>query len=169
MPSPRIRRLESEHAEMVDLAKASSMVEFSSHGTPPTRYQVVLTCTGIASAGNMLIPVMRHEFDLILSPEFPMLEPTIVWRTPVFHPNIRPPHVCTGDIWFAGSSLAELCVALCEMVQYKSFNVYHPLDRDAALWLLEYLKTDSPEIPLDPRPVRDLDFEITPDPKTPPP
>lgn len=167
--SPKIRRLQSEHADMLALAKVSSFVEFAAHGSPPTRYEVNFSCFGLARSGNALIRVSYHELDLILSNEFPLEQPKIVWRTPIFHPNMKPPDVCTGDIWYPGSSVAELCTALCEMVQFKTFNIYHPLDLEAAAWLLAYLQTDHPDIPIDPRPIRDLEFELAPEPVPPPP
>ena len=46
------------------------------------------------------------------------------------------------------------------MVQYKQFNIYDPLDREAALWLLAALDQAPETIPTDEREVRDLKFEI---------
>ncbi len=89
-----------------------------------------------------------------------MLPPSLVWQTRIFHPNIKPPNVCTGDIWYPALSLAELCTALCELVQYKQFNIYSPLDADAAAWLYQLLQNDHPGIPVDTRPVLDREFEI---------
>jgi hypothetical protein len=47
------------------------------------------------------------------------------------------------------------------MVQYKVFNIYDPLNVNAAHWLHERLRDSPPgTFPVDPRPVRDLDFAI---------
>lgn len=158
--NPRDRRLDAEHTDMRKLARASSMVTFTAHGLPPTRYDVVLTCRGLLRSRDVLTETAHHEFTMTLGASFPLLPPEIVWKTPVFHPNIAPPRVCTGDIWYPGMSLAELCAQLCELVQYKSFNIYDPLDVNAALWLRASLESDEPVVPIDPTPVRDLDFDL---------
>jgi ubiquitin-protein ligase len=156
----RLRRLENEYTEMRELAKASSMIDFLPLGAPPSRYEITLSCIGLCRVGDQLIELDRHRFDLSLGNDFPQFGPTIVWKTPIFHPNILPPTVCTGDIWYPALSLADLVVSLCELVQYKSFNIYDPLDMNATQWLSTQLEQDPPGIPVDPRPVRDPEFEI---------
>lgn len=160
MTHPRIRRLQSEYRDMLELAQSSSLISFTSRGSPPTRYEVTLTCTGLICVNNEIFRAEDHRFELTLDDSFPMTAPDIVWRTAVFHPNIKPPQVCTGDIWYPAYSLAELCVSLCELVQYKSFNIYDPLDIEAAAWLHNLLQSDRPEIPVDHRPVRNVQFDI---------
>lgn len=157
---PRARRLHGEHQDMRELTKCSSMITFTCDGVPPMTYRVALTCGGLARQGDRIVPVSHHEFDLELSDAFPLQPPKIVWRTPVFHPNFRAPVVCTGDIWFPGHSLAELCVELCELVQYKTFNIYDPLDPDAASWLAAQLAADKMLIPVDPTPIRDAEVTV---------
>ncbi|MEU7617842.1 ubiquitin-conjugating enzyme E2 [Micromonospora rifamycinica] len=166
--TPRDRRLHTEYADMRQLARASSMVTFTVQGLPPTRYDVVLTCRGLVRTRGLLTQSAHHEFSLTLGRSFPLLPPEIIWKTPVFHPNIVPPRVCTGDIWYPGMSVAELCVQLCELVQYKSFNIYDPLDGTAALWLGANLEADEPVVPIDPTPVRDLAFDLDLRPRTAP-
>ncbi|WP_432995789.1 ubiquitin-conjugating enzyme E2 [Dactylosporangium sp. CA-233914] len=157
---PRDRRLDGEYRDMQRLVEASSLISFTCQGVPPTSYRVTLRCGGLAHVGGQIGPISFHQFDLDLDEMFPLVPPTIVWRTPIFHPNIKASHACTGDIWFPGHSLAELCVGLCELVQYKQFNIYDPLDRDAALWLVAQLAIDDAAIPVDPTPVFDADFEV---------
>ncbi len=127
---------------------------------PPTSYEVTLTCAGLVKASDLIAKTFTHRFGLILDATFPMTPPTIIWKTPIFHPNFSPPHVCTGDIWYPALSLAQLCTSLCEHVQYKYFNIYDPLDMDAATWLHAFLQTDNPEIPIDRRPVIDPEFSL---------
>lgn len=160
MTPPRIRRLQSEYAAMLELAQASSLITFTSQGAPPTKYEVSFTCYGLVHIRGMLARSSHHKFTLILDDAFPVAPPAIVWRTPIFHPNMKPPDVCTGDIWYPAFTLAELCTSLCELVQYKSFNVYDPLDHEAAEWLIVHLQTDAPDIPIDRRPVRDIEFDL---------
>ncbi|MET8700774.1 ubiquitin-conjugating enzyme E2 [Kitasatospora sp. NPDC058032] len=159
--SPRDRRLQSEFEEMKSLAASSSMLSFTSTGVPPTQYSVTLTCRGLMRWNDRVGETDRHEFDITLGAGFPKFPPTVVWRTPIFHPNFKPPHICTGDIWYPGISVAEFCVEICNLIQYKSFNIYDPLDVEASLWLVVRLDEENPGIPVDTRPLRDLDFEIT--------
>jgi ubiquitin-protein ligase len=157
---PRDRRLQSEHEEMLELARSSSMVSFTSAGVPPTQYSVTLTCQGLWLFDGVVATTDTHEFEITLTENFPLVPPLIVWLTPVFHPNIKPPHVCSGDIWYPAMSLAAFVVELCELVQYKSFNMYDPLNEEASIWLSTVLRSDVPLVPIDPRPVIDIDFEI---------
>ena len=160
MNGPRLRRLQNEYEGMLELAQTSSLISFSSRGQPPVRYEIVFTCEGLMRIGSEVYRTAEHLFTISLDDTFPMLPPSLVWRTRVFHPNIKPPSVCTGDIWYPALSLAELCIALCELVQYKQFNIYSALDTDAATWLYGQLQSENPSIPVDRRPVLDREFEI---------
>lgn len=160
--SPRDRRLKSEFDEMKALERSSSMLSFTATGVPATHYTVKATCGGLMRWGGKVAGVAFHEFDIDLEDGFPLLPPSVVWRTPIFHPNFKPPHVCTGDIWYPGFSLAEFCVEICNLIQYKSFNVYDPLDDEAGVWLAAMLARDEPGIPVDPRPIIDLDLAVAP-------
>jgi hypothetical protein len=46
-----------------------------------------------------------------------------------------PPGVCLGDHWYPGWSIAEMCEALYDMALYKTFNIYDPLNHEAARWI----------------------------------
>ncbi|MFP3986314.1 ubiquitin-conjugating enzyme E2 [Streptomyces sp. E11-3] len=165
MTSPHHRRLTNDYAGMLDLAERSELISFHSLGNPPTKYTVKMSCLGLAQLKGVLMKSDEHEFDLVLGEKFPVLPPTVVWKTAIFHPNFKPPTVCMGDIWYPGLPLAELCLALCELVQYKSFNIYDPLDTQAALWLWEELSRDETIVPIDPRPAVVPAFEITASPR----
>jgi ubiquitin-protein ligase len=157
---PRDRRLQSEHEDMCQLAAASSLISFTTSGVPPVRYAVTARCVGLLRLGGNIVRSESHEFDIDLGENFPLVPPMVVWRTAIFHPNIKPPHVCSGNIWYSGMSLAEYCIELCKLIQYQSFNIYSVLNDDAGLWLWATLQSDDPNIPVDPRPITDLDFDI---------
>jgi ubiquitin-protein ligase len=160
MTPPRVRRLENEYQGMLKLAQDSSLIRFSSRGDPPVRYEVTLACEGLMRVGTEVYRTSEHRFSISLDDTFPMFPPSLVWQTRIFHPNVKPPSVCTGDIWYPALSLAELCIALCELVQYKQFNIYSALDNGAAEWLYQQLQSDNTGIPVDQRPVLDREFEI---------
>jgi len=165
MPEPRLRRLEKELMDMQRLEEASSLISFTTHGNPPTKYTVSMSCYGLCketdTSGVIIYRTGQHAFEIILDQQFPHVAPQIVWKTPIFHPNFRGTSVCVGDFWYPGWSIAELCVALCEMVQYKHFNLWDPLDPEAALWLLTQFENPEAPFPVDHRPVRDLHFAVT--------
>jgi len=102
----------------------------------------------------------NHQFILLLDDNFPFTPPSIHWQTPIFHPNFKPPSVCMGDHWYPGWSLSELCEVIIEMVQYKQFNIYDPLDKQAATWLENALEEQEISVPVDTREIRDLGFEM---------
>jgi ubiquitin-protein ligase len=161
MPPPRIKRLQSEYRDMLELQQKCSLISFTVQGTPPTRYDVHLSCLGLCRKGHDIVTVPEHDFLIYLEPNFPLVPPKVDWRTPIFHPNFRGSAVCLGDHWYPNWSLSQMCVVLCEMVQYKIFNIYDPLDPIASEWLRNALEAEPSQFPVDPRPVLDLDFEIS--------
>lgn len=58
-----------------------------------------------------VIPRDQHRFSIILSQEYPFEKPLVIWRTPIFHPNVMMPedggHVCIKllDEWSFNSTL----------------------------------------------------------------
>jgi ubiquitin-protein ligase len=155
-----LRRLRTEQADLETLRKESSLVTFRAHGEPPTRYEVELSCRGLAMFQGVPLLLEAHRFTLLLGSEFPLAPPTIVWYTPIYHPNFRPPAICIGDHWYPAWSVAKLCEVIVEMVQYKTFNIYDPLNKEASEWLSRSLEDGSLTVPIDSRAVRDLCFDI---------
>ena len=156
----------AEKSGMDNLHKASSFITFSSQGVAPSQYTVHLSCKGLVRIDKSLPLIVseQHEFDILLDNDFPHVAPRIIWKTPIFHPNIAYPHICLGDYWYPAWTISQMCIAICEMVQYKTFNIYDPLNKECALWLHDALQQQPDLFPVDNRPVIDLDFDIfTPD------
>lgn len=161
MPAPKMRRLQSEYQAMVALREQSSLINFVCQSELPTLYEVEFSCRGLYLTDTVIQIRQNHRCDILLESGFPLLAPKVSWKTPIFHPNFKTPNVCLGDHWYPLWSIAEMCVTLCEMVQYKIFNIYDPLDHSAALWLHQRLEERPEDFPIDQHPVRDLDFEIS--------
>lgn len=59
-----------------------------------------------------------HQFDLILSEDYPFERPRAIWKTQIFHPNIMTPEdggfVCIRslDNWSFGSNLTSFVVGV---------------------------------------------------------
>jgi hypothetical protein len=136
-------------------------------GWPPEKYIITYTCRGIASIDLDELPRVSefHQVSMYMGSEYPLKEPYLRWLTPIWHPNIaheEPHHVCTNNVqnWFAAKPLAELVLAMGEMVQYKHYHAKwiapYPLDRDAADWVLEFAEPRGilgPNKPFDDRPL----------------
>lgn len=137
--SPRLRRLHADLIAMVELAKVSDFISFEPAGTPPDRYRVVYTCRGLYLPTDATTPQPNdhHLADFYLHLDYPRRPPQIVWRTPIFHPNIlsgeRGGAVCIGA-WTPSESLADLVVRVGEMVQYRQYSLNDVLDPQAAAW-----------------------------------
>lgn len=152
--SPRLRRLHADLMAMVELAKVSDFISFEPAGSPPDRYRVVYSCRGLYLPPDASGPQTRehHVADFYLHLEYPRRPPQIVWRTPIFHPNIlsaeRGGAVCIGG-WTPSESLADLVVRVGEMVQYRQYNLGDVLDPQAAAWAAAH-----PDVlPVDTRPL----------------
>lgn len=87
-----------------------------------------------------------HEFDLLLSEDFPYERPRVEWRTEIFHPNIMSPSeggaVCIAgrDRWGFDSSLTDFIDAVTDLI--KNPNPHNPLASKscsaAAEWFLKH-------------------------------
>jgi ubiquitin-protein ligase len=146
----REARLKLDLKRMEKLAQESSLISFEAKGDPPEQYSIYYRCTGLRSPG---VPQNNHAVVISLGAQYPVRPPAIVWQTPIFHPNIKPPYACVlGEAWKARKFLDELVLQLGEMIQYKSYNVHDPLDPEAAAWA-----RDNPRpFPVDDRELRDL-------------
>ena len=148
---------------MRELASKTDLLVFTAEGDPPTAYDIEFRCRGLCliERDGRYQPTISedHRCTIFLGPEFPERAPILEWRTPIFHPNIRENSVCLGNHWYRGWSIAAMCVELCKMVQYQSFNIQDPLDRDAAGWVAGAMLAGT-SFPVDTRPMIPPDFDI---------
>lgn len=80
-----------------------------------------------------------HKAKISLLANYPLEAPYVQWLTPIFHPNIRPRDgaVCLGilmDRYLPGLGLARVVNMLVEMIQWRNFDIYNPLNVDAVLF-----------------------------------
>jgi hypothetical protein len=66
---------------MLALKDASSLISFEAEGVPPTRYTVELNCDGLCLQEGRVYYASKHAFDIVLSADFPIFAPTLVWKT----------------------------------------------------------------------------------------
>ena len=152
--TPRIRRLTSDYETMRRLDVASSLLRMTALGQPPHRYRIIYHCKGVARdphTGRLAISE-RHVADIYLHVDYPRLAPNVVWRTAIFHPNIKcidgNGTVCVQN-WNPAMSLAEFVLLVGRMVQYQVLDPTYALDVDAAEWAV----THPTLLPVDTRPI----------------
>jgi ubiquitin-protein ligase len=167
----RYARLAIEYTKLMNLAARSNFIEIQpvevQPGWPPEKYIITYRCRGIASIDKNEVPQLSdfHQVSMYMGSDYPLKEPYLKWLTPIWHPNIdhlEPHHVCTNNVqnWFAAKPLAELVLAMGEMVQYKHYHAKwvspFPLDRAAAEWVLGVAEPKAivgPGKPVDERPL----------------
>lgn len=159
--SPRVRRLRSDLKALQLLRAESSILDFETRAAladPPHEYHIRFEGRGVWRPPQSLDVLVRdyHEVTIRLGASYPRMMPELLWRTPIFHPNISSSGVVClggyGTFWAPSLNLDELCVMLWEMVRYANYDVNSPYNREAALWA----KTQTQyRFPLDLRPLRD--------------
>jgi ubiquitin-protein ligase len=157
-PSPRLRRLNSDHNALTRLRSESTVFDFVSSGDPPDRYLVKFKGRGLVrSDGSSRITIAtEHHVSIGLGASYPRLMPELQWKTPLFHPNVSGSGVVClggyGTYWVPSLNLDELCEMLWDMLRYANYDTNSPYNRDAANWAR--IQTDF-RFPIDPRPIRD--------------
>ena len=146
----RLRRLQNDWDEMQAIDQQNGLIYvIDSAGDPPEHYLVGFRCRGVAEIDAQDQPVLRdqHRVELLLTPQYPRIRPIMYWLTPIYHPNFDGQGGVCIEKWYSQQTVAELCVALAEMVQYKNYNTTSPLNLDAAMWAMRHRN----ELPIDDR------------------
>ena len=160
--SPRLRRLRSDLRAIEQLKGESTILDFSipgpMFGGPPEEYVVIFKGKGLwLPEGSSQVRIRTwHQVRIGLGAAYPRMMPELVWKTPIFHPNISSNGaVCLGGYsthWVPSLQLDELCTMLWDMIRYQNFDVESPYNRLAAQWVREQ---QTFAFPLDSRPIRD--------------
>lgn len=157
--SPRQRRLVSDHRLLTQLATDSSIFRFEATGSPPEYYIIRFHGRGAYRPDPAAPPrlLATHEVHVRLGAMYPRAMPELIWKTPIFHPNISAGGVvCLGGYgkhWVPSLMLDELCSMLWDMIRYENYDPNSPYNREAASWSKVQ---GAGVLPLDPRPLRDL-------------
>jgi ubiquitin-protein ligase len=156
--SPRLRRLRSDRRTLEQLQSESTIFAFEALGDPAETYRLHFRGRGLfrESHGNTVQVRDQHEVHLHLGAGYPRMMPDLLWKSPIFHPNIAAGgHVCLGGYgshWVPGVGLDELCCMLWDMLRYQNYDITSPYNREAALWARDQKQY---RLPIDPRPLRD--------------
>lgn len=124
------------------------------NGDFPTRYDVKLECPGFApppEPGAEPLRVSRHDVRITIEHEFPMKAPMVHWRSPLFHPNVKPLDATSSSGWVCLGPLAEayrpdmdfadLCRMLVDVAGYRNYELRTPgeggegfINAEAVIW-----------------------------------
>ena len=111
--SPQIRRLKNDHAAMERLLTESSILQFKTSGSIPTRYLVEFSGRTLGREKGRISVRTTQRVEISLGASYPRSMPEIRWITPVFHPNISEiGTVCLGGYgthWVPSLHLDDLC------------------------------------------------------------
>ena len=154
--SPRERRLAADYRSISQLLSESTILQADAKGNPPQHYRFRFHGWGVGlDARGNVVALETHEVIIELGAAYPRLMPTLIWQTPIFHPNISSNGiVCLGGYgthWVPSLTLSELCTMLWDMIRYKNYNNDSPYNREAALWARTQTQFG---FPLDLRPLR---------------
>ncbi len=164
-PNPRMRRLQSDHDRLKQLAEASSIFSFTVP-TPalpnraPETYRIRFESSGLRSVkgpdGLRIVQAPNHEILIQLIAEYPRAAPHMRWLTPIFHPNISESGaVCLGGWgtnWAPSLHLDKLCEMLWDMARFANYDTRSPFNHLAAQWLRSQRQF---RFPIDHRELRD--------------
>jgi ubiquitin-protein ligase len=149
----RETRLRNDFKRVQELVDRSEFIHIlATEGDPPERYLIRFTCNGVEKVNSYGQPVLRdsHEVSLYLHAEYPLKQPQLKWKTPIFHPNIHSTGaVCIGA-WWPAKTLDELLLSLGEMIQYKNLDPGDPMNSRAAAWA----ERNKRLFPVDERPLK---------------
>ncbi|MGC8863007.1 MAG: ubiquitin-conjugating enzyme E2 [Armatimonadota bacterium] len=132
----RTRRLQKDYEKVIAELSASELVAVKPlAGDPPNHYRVTYHLNGLAwdEESKGVKPVTEHVVEIFLPMGYPRQAPRCIMRTPIWHPNIGD-YVCIGDFWSAGVALVDIIAHIGDMIQYRSYNLTSPVNKEAAAW-----------------------------------
>jgi ubiquitin-protein ligase len=154
--SPRERRLAADYRSISQLLSESTILQADAKGNPPQHYRFRFHGWGVGlDTRGDIVAFETHEVVVELGAAYPRLMPSLIWQSPIFHPNISSNGiVCLGGYgthWVPSLTLSELCTMLWDIIRYKNFNNDSPYNREAANWARTQTQFG---FPLDLRPLR---------------
>jgi hypothetical protein len=147
--------LERQFVEGMALAASSDVLGLVPvSGSPPDRYVARLDCCGLVMTDAGVAVATQHLIGICF-PESYLRTPcnpglVLSWLEPqsIFHPNIRAPFICAGNIP-VGMSLVNLIHQVFAIVTYQNFTPREDdaLNKEACAWARRNLD----RFPVDPR------------------
>ena len=138
--NPRLRRLAADSEILrTEFAGHPNIAVIPLRPEPSDAYRVTYTLRGVVlSADGETAYADQHTVTVQLPAGYPRDKPLVTADTAVFHPNFGAnpgEEVCIGDYWSPARGLADIIVAVGEMIQFQRYNVRSPLNSVAARWV----------------------------------
>lgn len=144
-----------QYEEAMAFAQRSPVVSLiPMQGMPPFRYLAKFECDGLVTTSAGIEVCDRHLVGIQFPKKYQheRCHPTEVftWIEPktAYHPNVRSPFCCVGDMP-PGMSLLNLLQQLYQMISWQRFKPieHDALNPDACRWAREHMD----RLPIDPR------------------
>lgn len=152
-------RLQADLAAMEALRAQSTILEFTTSGTPPDQYKLVFLGKGAtreAGALGSAAIVDRHEIELRLPYSYPERPPEVRWTSPITHPNVSfSGYVSASELGMPAGACPALDVVverLWDLARLQYVDLEHASNFPARTWLESQRELPRP---IDPRPLRD--------------
>jgi hypothetical protein len=144
--------LQRQLQEGMGLSSSSDILEL--FPLDPQHYMVAFHCKGLVRDGTSVEEADDFRMGIYFGPDhLRRLDPgqLITWFSPlnIWHPNVKPPFVCVGDMT-PGVGLAQLLYQLHEIITWRRLTIHHPLNPDASQWA----RHNQHRYPVDTRPLR---------------
>ena len=181
LQSKRMNHLRDDYERLLNLQAQSDLVHVQTlnqrPGWPPEKYLITFAVKGISGINQDKTPIYSefHQVEMTIPPEYPAKQPGLMWKTPIWHPNIshnEPRHVCTDEAnsFYPAKRLDQLVEYLARMAQYQVYHAQmeppYPWDTDVAAWVRDIAEPKGwigPKKPVDPRSIyRRIDVEFGP-------
>jgi ubiquitin-protein ligase len=138
--NPRLRRLAADSEILrTEFAGHPNITVIPLRPEPSDAYRVAYKLRGVVlSADGETAYADQHTVTVQLPAGYPRDKPLVTADTAVFHPNFGAnpgEEVCIGDYWSPARGLADIIVAVGEMIQFQRYNVRSPLNSVAARWV----------------------------------
>ena len=142
-PQRREAELNDVQMRLEELARRDERVEVRANlPRAADRYEITLRCGGWgppATLADRPYPTAEQKVRVEYPVGFPEAPPLVWWRSPIFHPNVRPRDgfVCLGALQESFTPLfgpVELVHLLIELSEYRNYELDGVLNREAAIW-----------------------------------
>lgn len=153
MPLPEVvlrERLRNELRACSDYL--GTPIQIDERGSFPVVVNMELSRTpGPTVLNGKVVQRFHHRLRLVIGPDYPFTKPTVVWLTPIFHPNIMMPedggHVCTKllEDWSFGSTMITFIKGLESLLINP--NPGSPFGTDSCTAAAEYFNSGSSRLP----------------------
>jgi ubiquitin-conjugating enzyme E2 C len=130
----------------------SSMPELIDRASFPLDIEIKLTRVPgpVVESGKVTLRY-DHCFKMVINENYPYEKPTVMWLTPIFHPNIMMPedggHLCTKllDEWSFNSTIISFIKGVESLVMNP--NPSSPFGSDSCTAAAEYFNTGEKRLP----------------------